>query len=185
MIDLSNHLPTEFAVDLRKQNSKVAELMHIVPCETLNYRFRNSNARRQAQFRLACGHPIAHPEARAMFEAVWGLAKNVTHQRGRFDGAIRFVYRAGPSEAAHESRDVWFLPSRHIKAELPGRKESDIDVLVEFIPNHGWSLYDVVDMIEELQNIFGRKVDLVMKGGLRNPIRSREILKTRKIIYAA
>jgi predicted nucleotidyltransferase len=63
--------------------------------------------------------------------------------------------------------------------------ESDVDVLVEFEPDHPWSLYDVVDMREELATIFGRKIDLVMKGGLRNPIRRREILRTRQVVYAA
>jgi len=63
--------------------------------------------------------------------------------------------------------------------------ESDVDVLVELQPNHGLSLYDWVDMIEELQGIFGRKVDLVAKGGLRNPFRRREILRTAEVVYAA
>jgi len=63
--------------------------------------------------------------------------------------------------------------------------ESDVDVLVELQPNHGLNLYDWVDMIEELQAIFGRKVDLVAKGGLRNPFRRREILRTAEVVYAS
>lgn len=63
--------------------------------------------------------------------------------------------------------------------------DSDVDVLVEFQPDHGWGLYEIVDMEDELAAMFGRKVDLVMKGGLRNPIRRREILKTRQVVYAA
>ena len=58
------------------------------------------------------------------------------------------------------------------------RPDSDIDVLVELQPNHGLSLYDWVDMIDELKSIFGRDVDLVSKGGLRNPIRRAVILRT-------
>ena len=65
------------------------------------------------------------------------------------------------------------------------RPDSDVDVLVEFEPEHGWGLYDVVDMEDELRAMFGRDVDLVMKGGLRNPIRRREILNTRRVLYAA
>jgi predicted nucleotidyltransferase len=65
------------------------------------------------------------------------------------------------------------------------RKDSDIDVLVEFEPDHGWGLYEVVDMKDELEALFGRKVDFVMKGGLRNPIRRREILANRQVVYAA
>jgi len=63
--------------------------------------------------------------------------------------------------------------------------ESDVDVLVELRPDHGLDLYDWVDMIEELQAIFGRKVDLVAKGGLKNPFRRREILRTAEVLYAA
>ena len=65
------------------------------------------------------------------------------------------------------------------------RPDSDVDVLVEFEAKHPWSLYDVVDMEDELQSIFGREIDLVMKGGLKNPIRRGEILRTRQVVYAA
>ena len=64
------------------------------------------------------------------------------------------------------------------------RSDSDIDILVEFEPNHGWSLYEVLDMEDELKALFGRNVDMVMKGGLKNPFRRREILRTREVLYA-
>ncbi|MGD8240617.1 MAG: nucleotidyltransferase family protein [Armatimonadota bacterium] len=63
--------------------------------------------------------------------------------------------------------------------------ESDVDVLVELQPDHGLSLYDWVDMIDELGAIFGRKVDLVAKGGLKNPFRRRQILGTAEVVYAS
>jgi uncharacterized protein len=63
--------------------------------------------------------------------------------------------------------------------------ESDIDVLVTFSPDAHLSLLDFVEMKEELQEILHRKVDLVSKGGLRNPFRRHEILSTRQIVYAA
>lgn len=63
--------------------------------------------------------------------------------------------------------------------------ESDVDVLVELEPDHGLSLYDWVDMIDELKTIFGREVDLVAKSGLTNPIRREEILRTAEVLYAA
>lgn len=62
---------------------------------------------------------------------------------------------------------------------------SDVDVLVSFAEGAGWSLYDWVDMIEELKGIFGREVDLVSKKGLRNPFRRHNILNNRTVIYAA
>ncbi len=62
---------------------------------------------------------------------------------------------------------------------------SDVDVLVDLEPNHGLSLYDWIDMIDELKALFKRDVDLVAKGGLRNPFRRREILRTAEVVYAA
>ena len=62
---------------------------------------------------------------------------------------------------------------------------SDVDVLVAFAPNSGRSLFDLVDMQEELQAMFGREVDVVSKGGLRNPFRRHEILSTREVVYAS
>jgi uncharacterized protein len=65
------------------------------------------------------------------------------------------------------------------------RPDSDIDVLVSFKDNTGWSLFDFVDMIDELKIIFGRKVDLVEKDSLRNPFRRQTILGSNEVIYAA
>ncbi len=60
---------------------------------------------------------------------------------------------------------------------------SDVDVLVELEPDHGLDLYDWVDMIDELGEILGRDVDLVAKGGLENPFRRMEILRTAEVLY--
>jgi len=65
------------------------------------------------------------------------------------------------------------------------RPDSDVDVLVTLAPDHGLSLLDWVDMIDELRGIFHRDVDLVSRKGLRNPFRREEILKTARVIYAA
>ncbi len=65
------------------------------------------------------------------------------------------------------------------------RPDSDVDVLVTFEEDPQIDLYDLVDIQEELEAMFGRRVDLVMKSGLRNPFRRHEILRTHKVIYAA
>ena len=65
------------------------------------------------------------------------------------------------------------------------RPDSDVDVLVTFADDVRLSLYDWVDMEDELRGIFGRDVDLVSKSGLRNPFRRHEILRTQKVIYAS
>ena len=65
------------------------------------------------------------------------------------------------------------------------RPDSDIDVLVSFMEDAGWGLFDFVDMIDELKTIFGRNVDLVEKDSLRNPFRRQAILTGNEVIYAA
>jgi predicted nucleotidyltransferase len=53
-------------------------------------------------------------------------------------------------------------------------KNSDIDLLVDFLPDAEWSLLDIVRLTEELEALFGRPVDLVERRALRNPHRRRE-----------
>nr|WP_316791552.1 nucleotidyltransferase family protein [Thermoleptolyngbya oregonensis] len=65
------------------------------------------------------------------------------------------------------------------------RSDSDIDALVTFAPSPGWSLFDWVDMKDELEDLFRRKVDINDKEGLKNPYRRHEILRTHQVIYAS
>ncbi len=62
---------------------------------------------------------------------------------------------------------------------------SDVNLLLSLKPDTPWSLYEWVDMIEELKEIFGRDVDLVSLEGLKNPFRRQAILDDREVIYAA
>ena len=63
--------------------------------------------------------------------------------------------------------------------------DSDVDILVSLSEDAGLDLYDWITMIEELEEIFGREVDLVEKSSLRNPFRRHAILTNREIIYAS
>jgi len=63
--------------------------------------------------------------------------------------------------------------------------DSDIDILISFSDQAQWSLYEMMDMREELEKILGRKVDLVEKEALKNPFRRQAILSERQVIYAA
>jgi len=65
------------------------------------------------------------------------------------------------------------------------RSDSDVDVLIAFAKDADWTLYDRIDMADELKEIFGREVDLVTKKSLRNPFRRHSILTTKKVLYAA
>jgi predicted nucleotidyltransferase len=65
------------------------------------------------------------------------------------------------------------------------RSDSDVDVLVELEPSAPWSLFEWVDMIQELKQIFHRNVDLVEKTAIQNPFRRQAILGSRRVVYAA
>lgn len=65
------------------------------------------------------------------------------------------------------------------------RPDSDIDVLVSFAEDVRWSLLHLVTMQQELEEIFGRAVDLVERQALRNPFRRHSILTTKEVVYAA
>ncbi|MDR3454292.1 MAG: nucleotidyltransferase domain-containing protein [Rhodoferax sp.] len=56
------------------------------------------------------------------------------------------------------------------------RPDSDVDLLVEFIPGEAPSGFALVDMQDELSAAFdGRKVDLAFPSVLKNPYRRRAI----------
>ena len=66
--------------------------------------------------------------------------------------------------------------------------DSDVDVLVRFVPGAQRTLFDLVEMQEELGRILGRPVDLVSRRGVemsRNYLRKKAILESAEVIYAA
>jgi len=68
------------------------------------------------------------------------------------------------------------------------RADSDIDVLVSFSEDAARTLFDLVRMERELEDMFGRNVDLVSRRGIemsRNPIRKKAILTSAETVYAA
>ncbi|MCY3673559.1 MAG: nucleotidyltransferase domain-containing protein [Paracoccaceae bacterium] len=61
---------------------------------------------------------------------------------------------------------------------------SDADFLVEFKPPLLPDLFDrKVQMLEDLQMLLGRKVDLVRSGTIRNPYRKKSIDKDREVVF--
>jgi uncharacterized protein len=68
------------------------------------------------------------------------------------------------------------------------RPDSDIDLLVEFERDAKPSLFDMVELREELMALFGREVDLVSKDALlthHNQYRRQGILEKTEMLYAA
>ena len=65
---------------------------------------------------------------------------------------------------------------------------SDVDVLVTFELSADWSLFDHMQMKEELEVLLGRKVDLVNRRAIeRSPnwIRRDAILNSAETVYVA
>lgn len=63
---------------------------------------------------------------------------------------------------------------------------SDIDVLVEFEPDSSVpALEAYFGLKEALEALFGRRVDLVMPGAIKNPYIKADIDRSRRLLYAA
>ena len=62
------------------------------------------------------------------------------------------------------------------------RPDSDIDILVEFEPNHTPGLFSIIRMEMELSEIIGRKVDLRTPEDLSKYFRD-EVVKNAKLQY--
>ena len=66
------------------------------------------------------------------------------------------------------------------------KESSDIDLLVEFDDQVNPRRFDnYFEFLRELEKLFGRHVDLVEAGGLRNPYFIKEVNTTKRRIYAA
>jgi hypothetical protein len=63
------------------------------------------------------------------------------------------------------------------------RPDSDVDVLVEFEPGTPVTLFTLSRLQRELESIFARPVDFVMKDGLKRRIRD-SVLANAQVIYA-
>ena len=66
--------------------------------------------------------------------------------------------------------------------------ESDVDVLISFLPEAHITLFDMIQMQEELRTIFKREVDVISKRGVensRNYLRRKSILNAAQVIHVA
>jgi predicted nucleotidyltransferase len=65
-------------------------------------------------------------------------------------------------------------------------ERSDLDFLVEFLPEAAQrSFSGFFDLRQDLQQLFRRKVDLVMPGAIRNPYFRMAVNKQRRAVYGA
>lgn len=69
-------------------------------------------------------------------------------------------------------------------ADGTARAGSDVDLLVEFIPGEAPGAFALVDLQDELSDVFGgRQVDLAFASVLRNPYRQRRIEAQLQPLY--
>lgn len=67
-------------------------------------------------------------------------------------------------------------------------EDSDVDILVSFEPSVRRTLFDMVHMQQELEEMLGRGVDLVTRRAIessRNHLRREAILSSAKVVYAS
>lgn len=68
------------------------------------------------------------------------------------------------------------------------RPDSDIDLLVTFAPDAPWSLFDFIEMRDDLESLLGRDVDFIEKAAIEesaNWLRRRAILDSARTSYVA
>lgn len=77
-----------------------------------------------------------------------------------------------------------FFGSAASGEDRPG--ESDLDFLVEFdaSPPRGFA-DSYFGLMESLEALFGKKVDLVVGSAIRNPYFRQSINRTKRLLYAA
>ena len=63
--------------------------------------------------------------------------------------------------------------------------DSDVDVMLKFKPGHGFTFENTPDIQDELRAMFGRRVDVIEMGRIRNPIRRQAIMASHRVVYAA
>ncbi|CAG1006250.1 hypothetical protein PHYC_03306 [Phycisphaerales bacterium] len=64
--------------------------------------------------------------------------------------------------------------------------DSDIDLLVEFLPGRGFTFDNTPEILHDAGSLFpGRRVDLVERSLIANPFRRHRILSTCQRIYVA
>jgi len=96
-----------------------------------------------------------------------------------------------PTEAIEAFCRRWHITEMALFGSVLPRDfepESDLDVLVTFSPDYQRSLDDAMAMQEEIEAIFGRKVDLINRQTIersRDYIRRKAILGSARTIYVA
>jgi predicted nucleotidyltransferase len=65
------------------------------------------------------------------------------------------------------------------------RPDSDVDLMVRFAEGDPWGLWDFVTLQDELPGVFGREVEVMEKGPIRNPYKRRSIERDLKLLLSS
>lgn len=65
------------------------------------------------------------------------------------------------------------------------KPESDVDLLVRFLPDHTPEYFDFCELQNELTEMVGRKVDFVQADWVENPFIRKHIREHRVLIYGS
>ena len=65
------------------------------------------------------------------------------------------------------------------------RPDSDFDVMVEFSAGASPGIWAFAQMREELEDLVGKRVDLVTKASIRNPLRKASINRDLLVVFRA
>jgi uncharacterized protein len=104
-----------------------------------------------------------------MSRAMDALEQRGTPPAGALDPLVAMHQKAIVEAAkAHKASHVWLFGSR---ARGEARLDSDVDLLVEFLP--GADLFDHAGLQARLEELLGMRVDTVALGGLRGATRRR------------
>jgi uncharacterized protein len=102
------------------------------------------------------------------------MIDQIEQRRAALDELCR-EYRVKTLELFGSAADGTFDPAR-----------SDLDFLVEFLPvEEGRIAPDYFGLLHGLEDLFQRKVDLVMDRAIRNPYFRQGVDRSRRLIYAA
>jgi uncharacterized protein len=95
-------------------------------------------------------------------------------------------YQAALEElcSRYKVRRLELFGSAAVGRDRPG--ESDLDFLVEFDPLPSGRYADTYfGLLENLQQLFGRPVDLVVASAIRNPYFRDSVERTKTLIYGS
>jgi uncharacterized protein len=95
-------------------------------------------------------------------------------------------YQAALEElcSRYKVRRLELFGSAAVGRDRPG--ESDLDFLVEFDPLPSGHYADTYfGLLENLQQLFGRPVDLVVASAIRNPYFRDSVQRTKTLVYGS